>query len=110
MHPKWKKAFIKVKTNLNQIKLFHTDSGNEFKNKVIDEILNIFEIDRSLSMQECPYDNTIAEATYKVIKTEFVNNQIFETHEQLWYEFADYVSGSPIIYKVNVSITSTEWD
>lgn len=78
-----KKVFIKVKTNLNQIKLFHTDSGNEFKNKVIDKILNVFEIDQSLSMQECPYDNVIEEATYKVIKIEFVNNQIFETHEQL---------------------------
>ena len=43
----------------------------------------------------CPYDNAVAEATYKVIKTEFVNNQIFETQEQLSYEFADYVNGSP---------------
>lgn len=37
-----KKAFINVKINLNQIKIFYTNRGNEFKNKVIDEILNIF--------------------------------------------------------------------
>ncbi len=43
----------------------------------------------------CPYDNDVAEATYKVIKTEFVNDQIFETQEQLGFEFADYVNGSP---------------
>ena len=38
------------------------------------------------------YDNAVAEATYKVIKTEFVNNQIFETQEQLGYEFVYYVN------------------
>ena len=87
-----KKAFSTVKTNLHQIKIFHTDQGNEFKNKIIDEILDVFEIERSLSMKGCPYDNAVAEATYKVIKTEFVNHQIFETQEQLGYEFADYVN------------------
>ena len=46
-------------------------------------------------MNCCPYDNAVAEATYKVIKTEFVNNQRFGTQEQLGYEFADYVNGSP---------------
>ena len=87
-----KKAFIIVKINLSQIKIFHTDRGNEFKNKIIDEILDTFNIDRSLSMKGCPYDNAVAEATYKVIKTEFVNNRLFETEEQLGYEFADYVN------------------
>lgn len=87
-----KKAFSIVQTNLSQIKIFHTDRGNEFKNKIIDEILEVFEIERSLSMKVCPYDNAVAEATYKVIKTEFVNHQIFETQEQLSYEFADYVN------------------
>ena len=53
--------------------------GNEFKNQVIDEILEAFNIERSLSMKGCPYDNAVAEATYKVIKAEFVNNQIFGT-------------------------------
>ena len=43
-----KKAFSTVKVNLNQIKIFHTDRGNEFKNQVIDEILEAFNIERSL--------------------------------------------------------------
>lgn len=43
-------------------------------------------------MKGCPYDNAVAEATYKVIKTEFVKNKRFETLEQLGYEFADYVN------------------
>ncbi len=87
-----KKAFCTVKTNLSQIKIFHTDRGNEFKNQIIDEILDTFNIERSLSMKGCPYDNAVAEATYKVIKTEFVNQHLFETPEQLGYEFADYVN------------------
>lgn len=64
------KSFSSVQTNLIQIKIFHTDRGNEFKNKIIDEILEVFDIERSLSMQGCPYDNDVAEATYKVIKME----------------------------------------
>lgn len=65
------KAFASIKTNLSNIKIFHTDRGNEFKNKVIDETLKTFNIERSLSMKGCPYDNAVAEATFKIIKTEF---------------------------------------
>ncbi len=87
-----KKVFSTVKTDLSQIKIFHTDRGNEFKNQAIDEILEAFQIERSLSMKGCPYDNAVAEATYKVIKTEFINNKRFETQEQLAYELADYIN------------------
>ena len=62
------KAFSKVKVNLNHIKIFHTDRGNEFKNKLIDETLESIQIQRSLSTKGCPYDNAVAEATYKIIK------------------------------------------
>ena len=60
----------------------------EFKNQIMDKTLEVFKIERSLSMKGCPYDNAVAEATYKVIKTEFVKNKRFETLEQLGYEFA----------------------
>jgi transposase InsO family protein len=56
------KAFASVKTRLDSITLFHTDRGNEFKNEVIDEVLDTFKIKRSLSMKGCPYDNAVAEA------------------------------------------------
>lgn len=36
-------------------------------------------------------DNAVAEDTYKVIKTKFVNNKRFETLEQLGYELVDYL-------------------
>ena len=38
----------KVKVNLKQIKIFPTDRANEFKNKLIDETLESFQIQRSL--------------------------------------------------------------
>lgn len=86
------KAFSRVNVNLEKIQIFHTDRGNEFKNKTLDETLKTFHIKRSLSMKGCPYDNAVAEATFKIIKTEFVKGQAYETLEQLQYELADYVN------------------
>ena len=86
------KAFGTIKTNLSNINIFDTDRGNEFKNKIIDDVLTTFNIDRSLSKKGCPYDNAVAEATYKIIKTEFAFNRIFESFEELETELFDYVN------------------
>lgn len=86
------KALASIKTNLSNIKLFHTDRGNEFKNNLIDEILKTFNISRSLSMKGCPYDNAVAEATFKIMKTEFIKNTSFNTLEELQVKLADYVN------------------
>ncbi len=85
------KAISSVRTNLNQITLFHTDRGNEFKNKLIDDALDAFQIKRSLSMKGCPYDNAVAEATFKIIKTEFIRGRHFDSLEQLSLELGDYI-------------------
>jgi len=84
-------ALSTIKADLRQIQLFHTDRGNEFKNKTIDEALETFKIKRSLSMKGCPYDNAVAEATFKIIKTEFVKGIYFESLDQLKLELDDYV-------------------
>ena len=86
------KALLSVKYPLNKISVFHTDRGNEFKNKIIDDILNKFDIRRSLSNKGNPYDNAVAEATYKIFKTEFCFNRIFDSFEQLERELFDYVN------------------
>jgi putative transposase len=86
------KAFASIKTNLQNISLFHTDRGNEFKNQLIEDVLKTFAIKRSLSMKGCPYDNAVAEATFKIIKTEFVRNYHFESLEELNIELTDYVN------------------
>lgn len=43
-------------------------------------------------MKGCPYDNAVAEATYKIIKTEFVKGRCFSSLEELNLELADYVN------------------
>lgn len=85
-------ANMTVSENLGNIHIFHTDRGNEFKNQLIDETLETFNITRSLSHKGCPYDNAVAEATFKIIKTEFVKNQIFMNLDALRLHLADYVN------------------
>ncbi|EGP4965678.1 IS3 family transposase [Enterococcus faecalis] len=86
-----KEAFGRIPHLLTDVKLFHTDRGKEFDNQTIHEILNGFETTRSLSKKGCPYDNAVAESTYKSVKVEFVHQSQFETLAQLRLELFDYV-------------------
>ena len=85
-------AFLNSSINLSSVSIFHTDRGNEFKNKLIDELLTTFNIKRSLSSKGNPYDNAVAEATYKIVKTEFSFNRIFSSPQELSLELFDYVN------------------
>ena len=85
-------ALASINRNLCSIQLFHTDRGSEFKNKVIDDALETFGIPRSLSMKGCPYDNAVAEATFKVIKTEFIYQEQFTSLDHLTLELSDYIN------------------
>ncbi|SJZ82926.1 Integrase core domain-containing protein [Selenihalanaerobacter shriftii] len=76
-------TYVNVKGKWNYI--LHTDRGNEFKNKAIDQLLKVFSINRSLSKKGCPYDNAVVEAAFKVVKTEFAFNKIFSSFEELEY-------------------------
>lgn len=84
-------AFAMVKANLNKFDIFHTDRGSEFKNFLIDDLLKTFNIRRSLSAKGCPFDNAVAEAQFKIIKTEFVRSRHFESLSHLKQELAAYV-------------------
>lgn len=85
-------AFASVNRNLMDIPIFHTDRGSEFKNKIIDGVMDTFGIRRSLSKKGCPYDNAVAEATFKIFKTEFVNPNTFDSLDHLKLELSDYVN------------------
>lgn len=56
----------------------------------ISQALHTFRIERSLSQKGCPFDNAVAEAMYKVFKTEFANPDYFLSSEQLAVELSDY--------------------
>jgi transposase InsO family protein len=85
------RALASIQCDLRKMRLFHTDRGSEFKNQLIDDALETFNIQRSLSMKGCPYDNAVAEATFKIIKTEFVKGRHFDSLDDLAREFHDYV-------------------
>lgn len=84
-------ALLRVKYSLKDIKVFHSDRGKEYDNKLIDDILETFEIDRSLSNKGNPYDNAVSEATNKIMKIEFIYQNKFETLEDLELGLAEYV-------------------
>ena len=85
-------AFATVKTDLRNIQMFHSDRGSEFKNQLLDEVISTFKIKRSLSMKGCPYDNAVAEATFKIFKTEFVDGRNFDSLYRLRQELEEYVN------------------
>jgi putative transposase len=84
-------AFATVQTDLRNIQMFHSDRGSEFKNELVGGVIFTFNIKRSLSMKGCPYDNAVAEATFKIFKTEFVDGRNFDSLRQLRHELNSYV-------------------
>src|SRR5690554_3985507 len=86
------KAFSKINYPLDKFRIFHTDRDNEFKNKTIENILETFDITRSLSAKGNPYDNAVSEAGMKVIKTEFVYQEKFDSLEVLEIKLFDYIN------------------
>lgn len=85
-------ALSAIKHDLRQVQMFHTDRGKEFDNYLIDDVLDTFGIQRSLSMKGCPYDNAVAETTFKAMKTEFIRQYNFKSLQQLKIELFDYVN------------------
>jgi transposase InsO family protein len=84
-------ALLRCNYSLQDIKVFHSDRGNEYDNMLIDDILSTFKIDRSLSRKGNPYDNAVSEATNKSLKIEFIYQHKFETLEQLQLELAEHI-------------------
>src|SRR5690554_6493023 len=85
-------ALLSCKYPLSGVEIFHSDRGNEFKNKVIDEVIRTFIIKRSLSNKGCPYDNAVVESFYNLIKTEFIKQRVFLNMRSLGLELADYIN------------------
>jgi transposase InsO family protein len=86
-------AFYSVQADLRQINIFHTDRGSEFKNSVIEQLLEAFNINRSLSNKGNPYDNAVCESMYNIIKTEFVFAHEFADLAEfklLWFDYVNW--------------------
>jgi transposase InsO family protein len=70
-------------------------------------------------MKGCPYDNAVAEATFKTIKVEFIYGRNFSSLDELKVELDDYINWfnnkrlhstlgylSPIEYKMRHKVIS----
>ena len=104
-------AFYSVQTDLRHIHIFHTDRGSEFKNKVIEQILEAFGIERSLSARGKPIDNAVAESMYNVIKTEFVFGMEFADLAEfklLWFDYVNWYNNIRIHGSLDY-LTPTQW-
>ena len=104
-------AFYSVQADLRQINVFHTDRGSEFKNQVIEQLLNAFGIERSLSAKGKPIDNAVAESMYNVIKTEFVFGMEFADLNEfklLWFDYVNWYNNIRIHGSLDY-LTPTQW-
>ena len=84
-------AFATLDFPLTDVQVFHTDRGGEFDNTRIDELLDVFDIKRSLSRKGNPYDNAVVESTNRLLKKELVYRNHYTTIEQLRHDPDDYV-------------------
>ena len=69
----------------------NTDRGSEFDNTRIDELLDVFDIKRSLSRKGRTYDNAVVKSTNRLLKKELAYRNHYATIEQLRHDLNDYV-------------------
>lgn len=86
-----KEAIQSIPYTLTDVQLFHSDRGKEFDNQLIDQVFDGFGIEKSLSRAGCPYDNAVAETTFKSFKIEFIDREVFENLEKLKVMSLDYI-------------------
>ena len=85
------RAFESIRYPLNRINIFHTDRGSEFKNQLIDDVIEKYNLKRSLSNKGTPLDNAVIESTNHILKTEFIYQHKFNSLEELQFFLSDYV-------------------
>lgn len=86
-----KSAFATVPFPLTGIQVSHADRGGEFDNAAIEDPLDAFGIERSLSKKGCPCDSAVDESTSKVLKAEFVYRESLSTLRELQSKLNDCV-------------------
>lgn len=78
-----KSAFATLKFPLSDIEVLYTDRGGEFASAAIDEMLEVFGIERSLSRKGCPYDNAVIESCSKTLKATLIYRNAYGSLDQL---------------------------
>ena len=84
-------AFATFDFPLADVQVFRTDRGGGFDNTRIDELLDVFDIKRSLSRKGNPYDNAVVESTDRLLRKELVCRNRYATVGQLRHDPDDCV-------------------
>lgn len=84
-------AIASIQANLHDVKMFHTDRGKEFDNKLISEALETFGIQRSLSIEGCLMTTLWLKRHSRYLKQNSLTKAHFTSLEQLALELSDYV-------------------
>ena len=84
-------AFATLDFPLTEVEVFHTDRGGGFDNAKIDELLDVFDIRRSLSRKGDPYGNAVVESTNRLLKKELIYRNHYTSLEQLRSDLNDSV-------------------
>lgn len=84
-------ALATIEDDLGHVGIF-IPMIEKFDNYTINDLLHTFDILHSLSHKGNPYDNVVAESTYKLLKIEFIYQHIFQTLYELQYHLMDYVN------------------
>ena len=84
-------AFATLGFPLTGVEVFHTDRGGGFDNAKIDELLDVFDIRRSLSRKGDPYGNAVVESTNRLLKKELIYRNHYTGLEQPRSDLNDYV-------------------
>lgn len=78
-----KAAFATLGFPLTDIDVFRADRGSEFANSDIDDLMEAFDIRRSLSRKGDPYDNAAIEPANRIPKKELAYRRAFADLGQL---------------------------
>lgn len=84
-------AFATLDFPSADVRVFRTDRGGGFDNTRIDELLDVFDIKRSLSRRGSPYGNAVVESTNRLLRKELVYRNRYTTIEQLRHDLNDCV-------------------
>ena len=86
-----KAAFATLGFPPADIDVLRANRGSEFANPGIDDLLEAFDIRRSLSRKGYPYDNTVIESTNRILKKGLIYRRAFTDLGQLRRELNSYV-------------------
>jgi len=84
-------ALCSISIDLRKTRLFHSDQGSEYNNKIVCSFLSSMGIEHSMSAKGTPHDNAVLESMNNIIKTEFVKCNVFHDIYDFRVRFSEFV-------------------